>query len=82
MKCPYCFKFFSTQGFPNHIRKHQSLGEKKKQRPRVGKVKSRGPKYPKPSVNIVEKTTVDLTTDETKIVPIDLSTGIRLNMVD
>lgn len=81
MECPYCFKFYSTQGFPNHVRKHQSLGEKLTPRPRVGKVKSIGPKYPQPVKIGVKKPTVDLTTDESQTVPIDLSTTVSPDTV-
>ena len=77
LECPYCFKFFSTQGFANHIRKHEALGDKITSRPRVGKVKLRGPKYPEPVQLGVS--TVDLTTKETHTETVDLTTTVDPN---
>ena len=45
------------------------------QRPRLGKVKSLGPKYPKPVEFGVDKQTVDLITEEDSNVSVDLSTA-------
>ena len=77
LECPYCFKFFSTQGFANHVRKHEVRGDKITSRPRVGKVKLRGPKYPEPVQLGVS--TVDLTTKETHTEPVDLTTTVDPN---
>ena len=34
LEYPRCFKFYSTQGFPSHVRKHQSLGERRPKDPK------------------------------------------------
>ena len=65
IECPYCFKYFSTQGYPNHEKQHKSLGHKMGTKPQVGKAKTRGDKYTKPVIHCTKQPTVDLTKEPT-----------------
>ena len=70
MQCPYYFKFYSTQSLSNHVKKSDSWGEVDPKTP--SEVKVRCPKCPKPAMYVSEATRMDVTTDETATVPIDL----------
>ena len=48
--CPFYFKWFTTQGFPNHMRSNERNGDKSVNKKPNGQVKSHGPKYDKPFV--------------------------------
>ena len=54
---PFCFKWFTTQGFPNHKRVHERNGDKLTNNNPNGQVKSHGPKYDKPFVGGTTKDT-------------------------
>ena len=66
MECPYCYKFFTTQGITNHVKSHENRGDKIGHKPRVGgKVKTLGPRY--------EPGTEEKTPAGTSNTPVDLS---------
>ena len=56
-QCPYCFKWFTTQGFPNHKRFHERNGDKVTGKKPNGQVKLHGAKYDKPFVGGTSKET-------------------------
>ena len=40
-QCPYCFKSFSPQGYPGHVRWHKERGDRTRKKPRLGRVRVR-----------------------------------------
>ena len=65
VECSCCFKYFSTQGFPNHEKHHKSFGHKLGTKPQTGKAKTTGAKCDEPVICEGKKETVDLTKNPT-----------------
>ena len=66
-QCPICFKWFTSQGYPNHERSHERNGDKVENKKPNGRVKLHGEKYEIPFVKDTTSTSIDLTTPESLV---------------